>query len=153
MSDGMHRRPVCGHIHHIVEDSGMLLYTEKTRKANDILPNWRNESIQRDIQSLAEEVEGCLNDSIGRVQLGEYLQQTMALKRCVPGVMDEELLSQYDYAMDCGALGGKLLGAGAGGCWFFLVPTDGVRRAIREGLGLREIPFRIAMDGCQERML
>lgn len=150
---GVRILPVDGHIQQIVENDGMLLYTERSRKANDILPNWKDEGIQRDIQQLAEEVEGCLNDSIGRVQLGKYLQQTMALKRRVPGVMDDDLLSQYDYAMDCGALGGKLLGAGAGGCWFFLVPGDSVRRTIRSGLGLREIPFRVAMDGVEERIV
>ena len=146
--------PVSGHIQHIVENDGMLLYTTKSRKANDILPNWRDCGILRDIQTLAEsvEVEISRGDSIGRVQLGEYLQQTMKLKTRVPDVMDEELLSQYDYAMDCGALGGKLLGAGAGGCWFFLVPTDSVRRTISEGLGLREIPFRISMNGVEEKV-
>ena len=61
-----------------------------------------------------------------------------------------KLNEQYALAMANGALGGKLCGAGAGGCWFFLVPPSSVTRAnIVNALGLREIPFKISQEGVQ----
>ena len=53
----------------------------------------------------------------------------------------------YDKAMDHGAIGGKLVGAGAGGfLLFYAKDQDALRQAMRdEGLG--EVRFKFDHDG------
>ena len=61
------------------------------------------------------------------------------------GVVDEA----YQAALDAGAEGGKLLGAGGGGFLMFLAPPhrhDHIRGALRQ---LRETPFRFAAQGSK----
>ena len=50
-------------------------------------------------------------------------------------------------AINAGALGGKILGAGGGGFLLFYVPSD-KRKAVTKALnGLTEIPFKFENQG------
>ena len=54
----------------------------------------------------------------------------------------------YDRAMQAGALGGKLLGAGHSGFMLFYVPPER-QAAVREALaGHLQVPFAFENDGC-----
>lgn len=54
----------------------------------------------------------------------------------------------YQVALDWGAWGGKLCGAGGGGFLLFLAPP--VRHAaIVQALGLRHVPLAVGVPGCQ----
>ena len=138
------------HAEDVIERYGLLLYTGDSRSADSILPSWQKSDDQlNDIKSLADEVAGRI-DTLTPEQLGVYLNYTWELKRSIPGVTNPTLNRQYAVAMANGALGGKLCGAGAGGCWFFLVPPSSVTRAkIKNALGLREIPFKISQKGVE----
>ncbi|PYR87515.1 MAG: GHMP kinase [Acidobacteria bacterium] len=86
--------------------------------------------------------------------VGELLHRNWELKRSlVDGLSDAEIDGWYDAAREAGAIGGKLLGAGAGG--FFLVFAPPERHtAIRGALShLREVPFRFASRGTQISLL
>jgi D-glycero-alpha-D-manno-heptose-7-phosphate kinase len=76
------------------------------------------------------------------ITLGEALTETWRHKREIGGVTSARLDNQFREALAAGAHGGKLCGAGGGGCWFFIVsPVD--RPRVKKALGLAEIPFSI----------
>jgi D-glycero-alpha-D-manno-heptose-7-phosphate kinase len=127
---------------------GLLLYTGHTRPADSVLPSWQKSTEQlHQIKALADRVAGEI-DTLDPKRLGDYLNLTWELKRSISGVSDPVLNRQYALAMLNGALGGKLCGAGAGGCWFFLVPPEKRERVV-QALGLREVPFQIAEKGVE----
>ncbi len=82
--------------------------------------------------------------------IGRRLHDDWHLKRTLsPKVADEEIDRLYETAVEHGALGGKLLGAGGGGFLLFYVPPErqaDVRRALG---GLRELPFRFEPEGSK----
>jgi len=73
---------------------------------------------------------------------------TFAIKKqMTDGITNTFVDQAYQAAMDAGAQGGKLLGAGGGGFLMFLAQTechDSIRRALRP---MRETPFRFAKQG------
>lgn len=136
------------HLSGIINEYGLLLYTGRTRDASNVLKNWDNIEALHAIKVLADEVVKNLK-LITIKPLAEYLDKTWELKRTIGGVTDALLDVQHRKAKLAGALGGKLCGAGAGGCWFFLV--DGSKRkAVIDTLGLSEIPIKITTEGCKE---
>jgi D-glycero-alpha-D-manno-heptose-7-phosphate kinase len=54
----------------------------------------------------------------------------------------------YRAAQRFGAWGGKLCGAGGGGFLLFLAPPER-HAAIVQALGLRHVPIRVGVPGCQ----
>ena len=72
-----------------------------------------------------------------------------AKKRLGNGVTSDVIDQMYQAAIDAGAEGGKLLGAGGGGFLLFLAPAErhaSIRRALAK---LRETPFRFAPHGSR----
>jgi len=134
----------------IINRYGMLFYTGGSRKADDVLGSWQKSDEQlHKIKALADEVAEQIDD-ITPEHLAQYLNATWEMKRSIPGVTSPSLNRQYALAMMNGALGGKLCGAGQSGCWFFLVPPHSTTRAkVRNVLGLKEIPFKIAEKGVE----
>lgn len=140
---GIIKTPVPERMIKLVEKYGLLLYTGLDREADAILKTWKKstDSLYK-IHGLADSVSGEL-DTITPERLGELLNYTGRLKAVIGGVVNPELEAQYETAIKAGAMGGKLLGAGGGGCWFF-VTYPGMRQAIIEATGLKEIPFRVS---------
>ena len=137
----------------IVNRYGMLLYTGLTRDAAAVLKQWTTTETLHRIRELAEwEVAEMLAPGIDpeerRIRLGNALAETWRLKKSIPGVCGDGLKAQYRAALNSGALAGKLCGAGAGGCWFFLVPPE-KREAVVKAVGLREIPFQVSEKGVE----
>jgi D-glycero-alpha-D-manno-heptose-7-phosphate kinase len=56
--------------------------------------------------------------------------------------------AMYETALDLGAWGGKLCGAGGGGFLLFLAPPAR-HQAIIGALGLRHVPITVGVKGCQ----
>jgi len=132
----------------LINGYGLLLYTGGTRSADSILGSWKKSEDQlHAIKHLAGEVAKHIS-TLGPDALGAALNETWELKRSISGVSDPILNRQYALAMVNGALGGKICGAGAGGCWFFLVEPENRQRVI-DALGLCEIPFQVAEKGVE----
>ena len=133
----------------MMEQYGVLFYTGLMRDANPILKTWsRSENKLHQIKDLADSAEQELK-TLTPKRLGELLHVTWTMKKKIGGVSNPELSAQYDKAIGLGAIGGKLLGAGGGGCWFFLVPPQ-KRKELIDGLGLTCIPFGINGVGAVE---
>ena len=67
-------------------------------------------------------------------------------KELASGVTSPEIDEMYDCAMDNGASGGKLLGAGGGGFLLFYCEKYKQKR-LEAALGLKKFPFRFEHDG------
>ena len=77
---------------------------------------------------------------------GRVLDQAWQTKRRF--VDNAHIDGMYVRARNAGAWGGKLCGAGGGGFLLFLVPPER-HQAIISALGLRHVPIRVGVEGCQ----
>jgi len=136
-------------------DSNLLLfYTGKTRSANTILTkqkaNTKNklESMTK-MRDLVKKMKKYL-DNNELDEVGQLLHENWLEKRqLAQGITDPWIDSTYQKALDNGALGGKICGAGGGG--FLLVyckkeNQNRVRRALKD---LEETPFSFEPSGSQ----
>ena len=64
-----------------------------------------------------------------------------------PGMSNEELNRWYDVALENGALGGKLVGAGGGGFLLFYTRDQTRLRQAMSAEGLTEVRFSFDHDG------
>jgi D-glycero-alpha-D-manno-heptose-7-phosphate kinase len=139
-------------LHH----SLMLFYTGRHRAAADVLAGQR-EAIRdgRSVKALIamRDLAYRLRDAVGNGDIedfGSILDRNWELKQSLAdGVSDQTTDGLYRRAIEAGATGGKLLGAGGGGFLLVVAPTDrhdSVRSALSD---LRETPFRFAARGTQ----
>ena len=139
-----------------LNDSLLLYFTGFTRFSADV---------QKDIQSsgrdnrarlsrmreLVDEAEHILIDKTADLDdFGRLLGEEWKLKRGTSEkVSTSDLDIIYEKAINAGALGGKLLGAGGGGFMLFYVPEEvktGVMRALE---GLMHVPFGFENGGTR----
>ncbi len=81
-------------------------------------------------------------------EVGRLLDVTWREKRSlVPGVSNPTIDHMYKLAMDAGALGGKLLGAGGGGFLIFFVPKEKQPSVQKALANFHEILFSIDAPG------
>ena len=84
-------------------------------------------------------------------QVGEILHQNWLLKRGLNGsISNSQLDGIYALALDAGAIGGKVLGAGGGGHFLFCVPQkhqESVKEAL-DGLAV-QVPFKFESKGTR----
>jgi D-glycero-alpha-D-manno-heptose-7-phosphate kinase len=134
----------------------MLFYTGRQRAATDVLGGQREAIVAgsatealSSMRDLAHKMRVALGD--GETEdVGALLNENWQLKRSlVDGLSDEQVDGWYERARDAGAIGGKLLGAGAGG--FLLIMAEPARQTkVRTALSdLREVPFHFAARGSQ----
>ena len=95
--------------------------------------------------------EGILTDRHGDLDdFGRLLHQSWQLKRGIgSGVSTNDLDCIYQKAMQSGALGGKLLGAGGGGFFIFYTPEER-QEAVKNALSdLLYVPFSFEDSGTK----
>ena len=81
---------------------------------------------------------------------GRLLNETWLLKRSISSKISTDYIDEcYEKAMNAGALGGKLLGAGGGGCLLFYVPEENHESVRRVFSGMHEVRFRFENNGTQ----
>ena len=81
-------------------------------------------------------------------EIGALLHTAWQLKRSFTnGVSNPHIDELYVRALDCGALGGKILGAGGGGYFLFLASPE-AHPKIQAELGLEAVSFNFESYGC-----
>lgn len=135
----------------------LFFYTGVTRSASTLLRQQSADVAAPGPQSdataeLVQLAESAFADlCAGNISsLGSMLDAAwQAKKRIANGVTSDAIDQAYQAAIDAGAEGGKLLGAGGGGFLLFLAPPER-HASIRRALGkLRETPFRFAPHGSR----
>jgi D-glycero-alpha-D-manno-heptose-7-phosphate kinase len=131
----------------------MLFYTGTTRIASNVAKSViehmdkRQDALYK-MWRLVEEGAAAL--TAGDLdKFGVLLNQNWLLKRELsPLVSNEQIDGIYQRAIDAGALGGKLLGAGAGGFMIFYVPMGKQETVKAELSDLLYVPFKFEREGC-----
>ena len=135
----------------------MMFYTGITRPASVILDSqttaMENDERKIDVVKTMVSLTYQLRDELHRNRIesfGEILHENWELKKSLSdGISNPEIDAWYACARSRGALGGKLLGAGAGGFLAFFVPPYR-QAAVREALkDLRHIPFEFERLGSR----
>lgn len=132
----------------------MLFYTGITRSADVILAEQSANveaslpqlDLLRDLAGFAVERLRCGDvDAIGPA----VRESWEAKRKLASGISNEALDSLVTRALDAGASGVKLTGAGGGGFFLVVCPTDR-QRAVREALsGMRELPIKLDRFGSR----
>ena len=79
---------------------------------------------------------------------GEIMrEQWDAKKRRAPLASNPEIDALYALGIDSGAVGGKLVGAGGGGCLLFYTESPDRLRAAFERAGRKEVPIVVETTG------
>jgi len=109
----------------------MVFYTGGTRSASKILAeqtqNSAHSSHRRALDTMVQLVDPFCDALLTAdiLNAGRLLHENWDLKRTLAsGVTNNEIDEIYSTALNHGAIGGKLLGAGAGGFMLFLAPPD-----------------------------
>lgn len=137
-----------------VQRSLLLFYTGRQRRAEEVLGEQRarildGRSVQalKEIRDLAYELrERLAGDDAEAV--GRLLHRNWTLKQGLGGtVAGPDVEAWYERALEAGATGGKILGAGGGGFLLVAAPPDR-HAAVRAALGdVREVPLRFTRRG------
>ena len=133
----------------------MLLYTGVTRNAATVLSEQQAniERRQDDLLTMrdhAQQLEQLMDDGFHLQRFGEVLHETWMRKRKLAAtISNSEIDHWYDRAIQAGALGGKICGAGGGGFLLLIVESDR-RAAVREALSdLPEMSIGYEPQGSQ----
>jgi D-glycero-alpha-D-manno-heptose-7-phosphate kinase len=103
-----------------------------------------NASIYKDIAALVEPGIQAIKKG---AEFGRLLNETWQLKRrLTEHTSTPEIDSMYEKAVNAGATGGKLLGAGNGGFLLLYVEQD-KQESVRKSLGLKQYPFEFDKEG------
>lgn len=131
----------------------LLLWTGVTRKSDDILKaqregfdSGRTLAVGEGLVSLAKTfytdlINGKIEKAAQYITAGWELKKSLA-----PDISNPVIESWMDSALQNGAWGGKLLGAGGGGFLFFFAPPNTHDRIIK-ATGLRKVDFSIDYEG------
>ena len=133
----------------------MLFFSGLSRVAGEISRE-QSDNLEKNITTLSnmkfltDEAEKILLSGESLDHFGELLDMTWQLKRrLAANIANEEVESMYETAKRCGAIGGKLLGAGGGGFMLFYVP-ESKQAALREALqNYMFVPFRFENEGSR----
>lgn len=133
----------------------MLVYTGIARTAADVAASYVPgiEQRRRQLRLMSQMVDEAIHILTGGVNLiafGELLHEAWLAKRSLsPMVSNGEVDELYTTALDAGALGGKLTGAGGGGFLLLFVPPENRARVLNSLNGCFEVPFEFESGGSQ----
>jgi D-glycero-alpha-D-manno-heptose-7-phosphate kinase len=146
-----------------LEDRMLVFFTGLTRDAASVLGEQRS-NVDKKFETLK-----AMSDSVPKAEalltagdfegLGKMLHEGWLMKKTLASnVSNRSIDTLYDTGMAAGAWGGKVLGAGSGGCVMFLAPTE-KKAAIREAVArqakaaglseFKEIPIHFVQSGVE----
>ena len=142
-------------VRNAIQDRLMLFYTEVKRNASDVL-SAQHESMDRKHQVLTEmknlvpQLGEVINKRRELDEFGHILHRGWLLKKSISEEISSTNIDEfYQNAMNAGALGGKLLGAGGGGfLLFFVNPVN--QEAVKKALSnMYQLPFKFENSGTR----
>ena len=139
-----------------LNDNLLLFYTNKQRSSYEVQSNTFSSMEDKvcqlkDMMMLVDECEKVLSDKNSNInEFGLLLNESWEIKRRLGDKVSSSSLDEiYNRAINAGALGGKLLGAGGGGFFLFFCPKEKQSKLKEELKGLMMVPFNFENDGTQ----
>lgn len=138
-----------------LENHLMLFFTGFSRTASRIAKKQiKNTADKRRelsmMQELVDEAKNILNSKSNIVEFGKLLHESWQLKKSLSDkISTPEIDRVYDTALNAGAMGGKLLGAGGGGFMLFFVKPELQNKVRRRLNKLLIVKFRFENLGSQ----
>ena len=131
----------------------MLFYTGITRQSHDILSKINksgNKFKHYDrLSSLANSFYSELMNK-NLKSCGEILNENWKIKKSLNENVSSNYLNEiYTVAVKSGAFGGKILGAGGGGYFLFMVEPKNKKKVIKSLRKLQHIDFNLTQEGSQ----
>lgn len=133
----------------------MLFFTGFSRLSSDIAKRQENAVKDRTMQllemkGLVDEAEKILTSGKDLLEFGKLLDYTWHLKREITSSISTDSIDLlYQRALDAGAIGGKLLGAGGGGFLLFYVEQDKQTKVLEALKHLLYVPFEFETGGTR----
>lgn len=103
-----------------------------------------------ELLDLVDEAEDILTGKGELCEFGKLLNETWEIKRGITSKISNDSIDLlYQKAMNAGALGGKLLGAGGGGFLLFYVEPERQKAVMEELHNLLHVPFHFESYGTR----
>lgn len=136
-----------------LESNIMLFYTGITRSASNILKQQKDNTIEKTQQLLrlkSQSLEWMDHLRKGEVDaIGKLLHEGWELKRqLAEGISNPQIDALYRKALEAGAVGGKIAGAGGGGFLLLYAPLP-LQDCVRKALPLQQMPIRFSPYGSR----
>lgn len=139
-----------------LQEHTLVLYTGKTRSASHILSE-QTSNLETDLNKISTLskmvdlvdpfVDAIFAEDIGL--MGHYLDINWNMKKQLSSSITADWIDQaYRKATYLGALGGKIMGAGAGGFFLFLADPK-LHKKISNALAMPEVKINFENNGCQ----
>ena len=137
-----------------LQDSLLLVFTDSTRTASEIARHQIEATPRRQPQlsrmrEMVDEGTRLLRDG-GLADFGRLLHEGWLLKRSLTPLISNSSIDEiYDAARECGALGGKISGAGGGGFMLLYASPEampGVKERLKD---LIQVDVRFESKGSQ----
>ena len=133
----------------------MMFWTDLQRDAGKVLSEQSKNTSQKmaELQAMrnqAEELRSLIKTGFDIVKFARLLSAGWEFKRSLTSLISNSRIDKwYDQAMEAGAIGGKLCGAGGGGFLLFVAPPEcqpGVQKALSE---LNQVPVAFEPRGTE----
>lgn len=140
----------------LLQDSMLLFFTGFSRTASNIAKEQikktpdRKKELTRMTEMVDEAIEILNDNDSDLTDFGRLLHKSWMIKRKLTNrITTENIDAIYKVAMNAGALGGKLLGAGGGGFMLFFVEPEKQLKVMEKLKSLLYVPFRFENLGSQ----
>ena len=134
----------------------MLIYTGMQRTASIISNqytstlNTTKKKYMYEILNIVKEAKSILVQKKPNYDFGKLLHETWKLKKMLSEkISNNEIDNLYNYCINQGAVGGKILGAGAGGFLLLYIAPEKQRKLIQKLKKYPIIPFSFSKEGSR----
>jgi D-glycero-alpha-D-manno-heptose-7-phosphate kinase len=141
-----------------LEDNLLLFFTGYSRSASKILKDQKIKSEQNNLDimnnlDLTKKIGILSERALLKENLKEFascmnMQWDVKFKRS-PGMSNSNITKWYELALNNGAIGGKLVGAGGGGFLLFVAKDKNKLKKTLKDQGLQEVRFKFDYEGTK----
>ena len=131
----------------------LLFFTRITRDSSSLVSSYIEEiknkkMLQRNMSMMVDEGLKILSSNSDIRQFGELINEAWRYKKLIsPNISNETIDTLYEIAIQNGAIGGKITGAGAGGMMLLFAEPKYHDKIINSLSGLVHVPFRFEFNG------